>query len=69
MDAHSTVRNAEQRENSPSEYVGFQCKYFSDGSICKLKVHLCVCGDKQVQGVDVFESYSPVIHWTTICLI
>ena len=32
-------------------------------------MHLCVHGDEQVQGVDVFESYSPVVHWTTVCLI
>ena len=30
---------------------------------------MCVCGDKQVQGVDIFESQSPVVHWTTIHLI
>ena len=44
-------------------------KCFPDGLIHKLKAHLCVHGDKQVQGVDVFKSYSPVMHWTTICLI
>ena len=26
-------------------------------------------GDKQVQGVDLFDSYAPVVQWTTIHLI
>ena len=47
----------------------FCCKHFPDGSIHKLKACLCVCDDKQVKGVDVFKSYSPVVHWTTVHLI
>ena len=26
-------------------------------------------GDKQVPGIDFTESYSPVVQWTSICLI
>ena len=25
-------------------------------------------GDKQVHGIDYFESYTPVVQWTTFCL-
>ena len=25
-------------------------------------------GDKQVRGIDYFDSYAPVVQWTTICL-
>ena len=58
-----------QRENCPSKYVGFCHKHFPDGLIHNLNVYLCVNGDKQVQRVDGFKSYSPVMHWTTIQLI
>ena len=52
----------------PSTWV-FRRKQFPDGSIQKLKAWLCVRGDKQVPGVDFTESYSPVVQWTSICLI
>ena len=52
----------------PSTWV-FQHKHFLDGSICKLKARLCIHGDKQVHGVNYFESFAPVVHWTTICLV
>ena len=42
---------------------------FPDGSIQKLKARLCVRGDKQVPGIDFTKSYSPVVQWTSICLI
>ena len=44
----------------------FRCKHYPDGSIHKLKAWLCVRGDKQVQGIDYFENYAPVVQWTTI---
>ena len=52
----------------PSTWV-FHRKRFPDGSIQKLKARLCVRGDKQVPGIDFTESYSPVVQWTSICLI
>ena len=52
----------------PSTWV-FHRKRFPDGSIRKLKARLCVRGDKQVPGIDFTESYSPVVQWTSICLI
>ena len=35
----------------PSTWA-FHHKRFPNGSICKLKAHLCVCGDCQTYGVD-----------------
>ena len=56
------------RKALPSTWV-FRHKRFPDGSIRKLKARLCVRGDKQVPGIDFTESYSPVVQWTSICLI
>ena len=52
----------------PSTWA-FCHKCFPDGSICKLKAHLCVHGDCQTYDVDYFESYAPVMQWTTVRLI
>jgi len=34
-----------------------------------LKAHLCVRGNLQELGVDVFDTYSPVVQWSTIRLL
>jgi Reverse transcriptase (RNA-dependent DNA polymerase) len=47
----------------------FQCKRYPDGSICNLKARFCVRGDKQVEGIDFFDTYAPVINWQTVRLM
>ena len=41
-------------------------KVYPDGSIRKLKARFCLRGDKQIKGVDFFDTYAPVCNWTTI---
>jgi hypothetical protein len=52
----------------PSTWA-FKCKRFPDGLIKKLKARFCVRGDKQLKGVDFFETFAPVVSWTTIQLM
>ena len=47
----------------------FRRKRFPDGSVKKLKARLCARGDQQIGGVDYFETYSPVVQWSTIRLM
>ena len=47
----------------------FKLKRFPDGLIKKFKARFCVRGDQQVHGVDFFETYAPVVQWTTIRLM
>ncbi len=47
----------------------FKIKRFPDGLIKGFKGRLCARGDQQIEGVDFFETYAPVIQWTTICLM
>ena len=52
----------------PSTWA-FRCKRYSDGSVRKLKARFCARGDKQVEGVDYFDTFAPVINWTTVRLM
>ena len=47
----------------------FKRKRFPDGTVKKLKARLCVRGDQQEEGIDFFETYSPVVAWSTIRLL
>ncbi len=47
----------------------FKCKRYPDGLIKKFKAHFCAKGDQQIEGIDFFETYAPVVQWTTIRLM
>ena len=47
----------------------FRIKRFPDGLIKKFKARFCARGDQQIEGVDFFETYAPVVQWTTIRLM
>jgi hypothetical protein len=46
-----------------------KCKRYPDGSVRKLKARLCVCGDTQVEGVDYFDTYAPVVTCTIVQIL
>ena len=35
----------------------------------KLKARTCAQGDQQVKGIDVFDTFSPVVSWSTVRLM
>ena len=47
----------------------FKLKRRPDGSPLKFKARYCVRGDLQTAGVDYFETYAPVVQWSTVRLI
>jgi hypothetical protein len=47
----------------------FKCKRFPDGLVRKLKSRFCIHSDCQIDGVNVFDAYAPVMSWTTIRLL
>ena len=55
--------------NVISSTWAFKCKRFPDGLIKKFKSRFCARGDRQIGGVDFFDTYSPVVQWTTIRLM
>jgi hypothetical protein len=49
----------------PSTWA-FKCKRYPDGDVRKLKARFCARGDCQIEGVDFFETYAPVVNWQTV---
>jgi hypothetical protein len=52
----------------PSTWA-FKCKRYPDGRVKKFKARFCARGDRQLEGVDYFETWSPVVQWTTVRLM
>ena len=44
-------------------------KRYPDGRVRKLKGRYCARGFEQVEGVDYFETFSPVVMWSTVRLL
>jgi hypothetical protein len=47
----------------------FKRKRYPDGRVRKLKARLCIRGDQQIEGVDFFDTYAPVVGWSTVRLL
>jgi hypothetical protein len=47
----------------------FKLKRLPDGTPIKFKARFCVRGDLQKEGEDYFETYAPVVQWSTIRLL
>ena len=47
----------------------FKLKRYPDGLIKKFKARFCARGDMQLEGIDFFKTYAPVVQWTTIRLM
>ena len=44
-------------------------KRYPDGALKTFKARLCVRGDQQIDGLDVFETFAPVVDWITVRLL
>jgi hypothetical protein len=47
----------------------FKLKRYPDGLPKKFKARFCARGDQQLEGIDFFETYAPVVQWTTVRLM
>jgi hypothetical protein len=47
----------------------FKIKRFPTGLVRKLKARFCVRGDQQVEGIDYFDTYAPVVSWVVVRLL
>jgi len=64
-DSWLVVDRTENMNVLPSTWA-FKLKWFPDGSVKKFKGRFCALGDKQIQGIDFFETYSPVVQWNLL---
>ena len=44
----------------------FKLKWFPGEMFKKFKASFCARGDHQLQGIDFFETYAPVVQWTLV---
>eukprot|EP00957_Ditylum_brightwellii_P190616 14510564-Ditylum_brightwellii.AAC.1 len=47
----------------------FKVTQFQNRTINNLKTCLCVQGDQQIEGVNIFDTYNLVVNFSTICLL
>lgn len=52
-----------------SSIWSYRRKRKPDGKLLKHKAHICVDGSQQAHGRDYWETYAPVVSWSTVCLI
>ena len=60
-----TVEREEWMNVLPGTWA-FKCKRYPDGTMRKFKARFCARGDKQIEGVDYFDTFAPVVNWTTV---
>ena len=68
MDAWEVVERTIDMNVLQSTWA-FKCKRYPDGRIKKFKARFCTRGDQQIEGIDFFETYAPVVQWTTVRLM
>ena len=68
MESWDVVERTDEMNVLPSTWA-FKCKRFPDGMIKKFKARFCARGDRQIEGVDFFETFAPVVQWVTIRLM
>ncbi len=52
----------------PSTWA-FKIKRYPDGRVKKFKARFCAQGDRQKEGIDYFETWVPVVQWSTVRIV
>ena len=74
---HNTLRDFDSWDvvdrnphlNVLSSVWAFKIKRYPDGRVKKYKARFCVRGFEQIEGVDYFETYAPVVSWITVRIL
>ena len=65
METWTLVKRTKDMQVLPGTWA-FKVKRFPDGLVKKFKARFCVRGDRQKHGVNYWETWAPVVSWTTI---
>ena len=68
MSAWKVVDREDDMNVIRSTYA-FKLKRYPDGLIINFKARFCAKGDMQLEGIDFFETYAPIVQWTTVQLM
>ena len=68
MDTWEVVDREKGMNVLPSTWA-FKVKRNPSGMVKKLKARFCARGDRQLEGVDYFDTFAPVVSWTTVRLM
>jgi hypothetical protein len=52
----------------PSTWA-FKIKRYPDGGVKKFKACFCARGDRQKEGINYFETWAPVVQWSTVRIV
>ena len=52
----------------PSTWA-FKIKRYPDGRVKKFKARFCARRDRQQEGIDYFETWAPVVQWSTVRIV
>jgi hypothetical protein len=63
------LTSSQKRRKILSGTWAFKLKRLPDGSPSRFKARYCVRGDQQTEGVDYFETYAPVVQWSTVRMV
>jgi hypothetical protein len=47
----------------------FKIKRYPEGRVKKFKGRFCARGDRQKEGIYYFETWAPVVQWSTVHII
>ena len=66
-----TLVDIEEAKQAGTKILGttwaFKRKRYPDGTVKKLKARICV--DQQIKGLDVFDTFAPVVQWSVVRLV
>jgi hypothetical protein len=54
------------KKNVPPSTWAFKIKWYPDRRVKKFKACFCARGDGQKEGIDYFETWAPVVMWSTV---
>jgi hypothetical protein len=68
FDCWEYVKRTPEMNVLPSTWA-FKLKRYPDGRVKKFKARFCARGDRQQEGIDYFETWAPVVQWSTVRIV